>query len=338
MTRPADQRRFNVAASRARDQMWLFYSVATNHLSDQCFRRRLIEYFLNPKSQLSHALGENADELEEKAYTANRKIEKAPKPFDSWFEVDVALHIARNRYRVIPQYEFADKRIDLVVEGEKAQLAVECDGDFWHGAYEYASDMERQRKLERCGWHFFRLRESHYYADPDSALNSLWTQLERMGIMPFHMKYDANEEEREENDSDDVDNVDEEQEAFFDQEDSEEDEEENIAREKSYANDYSNSDTPINIQQALGVKSDVICQAIIQVLEERPKYSCVKDKLPTYILKNWNVRSRGKPRDQFAKRVNEQVARMARKGYVVVYKSKNIRVKLGWVTYQAQLF
>jgi hypothetical protein len=34
MTRPADQRRFNVAASRARDQMWLFYTLVINVFGD----------------------------------------------------------------------------------------------------------------------------------------------------------------------------------------------------------------------------------------------------------------------------------------------------------------
>src|SRR5262249_2782998 len=33
LTRMADERRFNVAASRARDQMWLFHTVTLNDLS-----------------------------------------------------------------------------------------------------------------------------------------------------------------------------------------------------------------------------------------------------------------------------------------------------------------
>jgi hypothetical protein len=78
----------------------------------------------------------------------------------------------------------------------------------------------------------------------------------------------------------------------------------------------------------------LICKAIIKVLEQRPKFSSVRENIPTYILKSWNIVSRGKPREQFAKRVNEQIAIMDRKGYVIIYKSKNIRVKLGWVKYQ----
>ena len=204
MTKAADQRRFNVAASRAQDQMWLFHSLTTNHLSEQCFRRRLLEHFLNPMSHISQGLGKNAEELRERAYRANRTIEKPPVPFDSWFEVDVALQIASNGYRVVPQYEFADKRIDLVIQGEKSQLAVECDGDFWHGIDEYTADMERQRKLVRCGWNFFRIRESRYYADPENALEPLWTLLDRMGIRSLFAEREPELEDEENNlDADD---------------------------------------------------------------------------------------------------------------------------------------
>ena len=39
LTKPADERRFNVAASRARDQMWLFHSTTREDLSTSCLRR-----------------------------------------------------------------------------------------------------------------------------------------------------------------------------------------------------------------------------------------------------------------------------------------------------------
>ena len=61
-----------------------------------------MEYFFDPKSQVTKALGEDAEELVKLAYSANRLIEKPPVPFDSWFEVDVALKIASKGYRVIP--------------------------------------------------------------------------------------------------------------------------------------------------------------------------------------------------------------------------------------------
>lgn len=334
MTKAADQRRFNVAASRARNQMWLFYSATTNHLSEQCFRRRLLEHFLNPMSHISQALGENAEELRERAYRANRVIEKAPAPFDSWFEIDVALKIAGQGYRVVPQYEFADKRIDLVVQGKKSQLAVECDGDFWHGADAYTADMERQRKLERCGWHFVRIRESRYYADPEKALELLWVLLDRMGISSLSAHYQQDSELEDDNGYEDNDETTEESQPTTTLAEKEETPSGAPSRQQNLWGVARDSGIPEDIHQALRVKADVICKAIIQVLEQRPKFSSVREKVPTYILKLWNIRSRGKPREQFAKRVDEQIAIMDRKGYVVIYKSKNVRVKLGWVRYQ----
>ena len=117
-TRPADERRFNVAASRARDQTFLFHSVTSSDLSISCLRRRLLEFFENPTPQ--KIAGMDREELERRATQDNRAVIKPPKPFDTWFEVDVALELMRKGFEVQPQYEFAGKRIDLVVEGGNA--------------------------------------------------------------------------------------------------------------------------------------------------------------------------------------------------------------------------
>jgi very-short-patch-repair endonuclease len=183
LAKPADERRFNVAASRARDQMYLFHSVTCDDLSVSCLRRRLLEFFENTEPP---PIGEpDQGELERRAAQDNRVIVKPPHPFDSWFEVDVALELLRKGFIVTPQFEVAGKRIDLVVEGGQARLAVECDGDEWHGADRYEADMQRQRMLERCGWEFFRVRECAFYANKEEALQGLWRALEERGIRPF---------------------------------------------------------------------------------------------------------------------------------------------------------
>jgi len=182
----ADVRRFNVAVSRARDQIWLFHSVTKDELSPLCLRRRLLEFFEN--TYVQQIAGINREELEHKALRDNRAIVKPPKPFESWFEVDVALDLLRKGFTVIPQYEVAGKRIDLVVEGGNARLAVECDGDEFHGIEKYEQDMHRQRILERCGWVFFRIRASEYYVNKEIALEGLWKLLEDMRIYPKGVK------------------------------------------------------------------------------------------------------------------------------------------------------
>ena len=183
LTKASDERRFNVAASRAREQMWLFHTAELSDLSPKGQRYKLLDYCRNPKVEPTPMGGISIGELEQRANDRDRD-EKCPPPFDSWFEVDVFLCIVRRGYRVIPQYELAGYRIDLVVEGMKGRLAVECDGDQWHGPDRYDEDTARQRMLERCGLTFCRIRGSAFALDREEALVDLWQTLDRLKIHP----------------------------------------------------------------------------------------------------------------------------------------------------------
>lgn len=175
-----DRRRFNVAASRAKDQLWLFHTPTTNDFGNKdCLRYQLISYCENPNVQ---------------------PIEGTREQCETEFEKAVFDRITNRQYRVIPQYEVAGYRIDLVVEGISGRLAVECDGDEWHGPDRYDYDMKRQRNLERCGWTFWRVRGSEFYFDPDRALDSLWSKLEELNIRPSRL--DEKDESNKENLSD----------------------------------------------------------------------------------------------------------------------------------------
>ncbi|MHC1679203.1 MAG: AAA domain-containing protein [Candidatus Cryosericum sp.] len=162
------QQRFNVAASRARDQLWLFHSVSLDDLSPEDMRFKLLDYFLHPAAS-SLAAGPGSP------------MEDA---FDSTFEREVYQMIQRRGFNVVPQVPVAGYWIDLVVTGPQSRLAIECDGEVWHGPDRYASDMERQRQLERCGWRFWRVRGSLFFRDPERALSELWPLLDRLGIFP----------------------------------------------------------------------------------------------------------------------------------------------------------
>jgi len=179
LTGLADQRRFNVAMSRARDQVWLFYSVKPHDLARDDLRRRLIGFFENP--QIVDPVVEDLERLEREGRRPRRRGAQ-PAPYESWFEVDVALELLRRGYRVRPQVEVADYRIELVVEGPEARLAVECDGEEWHGPERYEYDMARQRQLERAGWTFVRVRESDFYADRQRAVSEVVRACEELGI------------------------------------------------------------------------------------------------------------------------------------------------------------
>jgi very-short-patch-repair endonuclease len=170
LVRAEDERRFNVAVSRAKEQIWLFHSVQIDDLSNtNDLRYKLLDHFSNYNSYQP---------------IFNQPFERAngaqPEPFDSWFEVDVYNEIIKRQLSVIPQYEVAGGkyRIDMVAllpDGTK--IAIECDGDRWHGPEQYQNDIMRQNVLERCGWQFFRIRGYEFYTDRVRALEPLWKMI-----------------------------------------------------------------------------------------------------------------------------------------------------------------
>lgn len=179
------QPRYNVAVSRARDQLWLFHSVTPDDLGPEDLRATLIRHVQSPDLAGWRPLPRREIlDLRELAGRTGRGQTRAPTPFDSWFEVDVYLQLVDRGYRVIPQYELNGYRIDLVVEGLRGRLAVECDGDHWHGPERYRADLARQQTLERAGMEFWRVRGSTFTRDPDAALSDLWTTLDRRGVYP----------------------------------------------------------------------------------------------------------------------------------------------------------
>lgn len=184
LTRLPDVRRFNVAMSRARDQVWLFHSVRQHDLGPEDLRRRLISFFENPQQAALAAHSEDLDHLERQTRSPRRRGNQ-PEPYGSWFEVDVALELLRRKYKVLPQVEVAGYRIDLVVEGLDARIAVECDGDEWHGPERYEQDMARQRQLERAGCTFVRVGESDFYAGREAAVKAIVDACEELGIRPL---------------------------------------------------------------------------------------------------------------------------------------------------------
>lgn len=89
-----------------------------------------------------------------------------------------------DEYTVLPQWKVGKYRIDLVVEGNGKQLAIECDGDRYHTLENLPEDMARQAILERIGWQFVRIRGSLFFRDPDKAMESVYKRLHELDITP----------------------------------------------------------------------------------------------------------------------------------------------------------
>jgi very-short-patch-repair endonuclease len=162
------KKRYNVAASRAKDQLWVVHSVDHQRdLKTEDLRWRLLQWAADPAS-------------------ASRAKAEAFRKAESPFEKEVISRLVDGGYRVKPQYPVGAYRIDIVVEGESSRIAVECDGDAFHSSpNQIRSDLDRQALLERMGWQFFRLRGSDFYRDPEAAFRRLVARLDELGIKPL---------------------------------------------------------------------------------------------------------------------------------------------------------
>ena len=175
------RKRYNVAASRARDQMWVVYSLnPETDLKPEDIRLRLIKHAINPSSteeeiQLNHT--------------------------ESDFEIEVMKILLNRGYKVHPQWKVGSYRIDMVVEDGDKRVAIECDGERWHPPEKLAEDMKRQAILERLGWRFIRIRGSQFYKESEQTMERVINELDSYDIKPNYLNQDGNihENESEEN-------------------------------------------------------------------------------------------------------------------------------------------
>lgn len=163
------KKRFNVAASRARNQMWIVHSL--NHETDLQvgdYRRRIIEHALDPEAW--------ERELEQRAARVD--------PRSKVFQGVVLRRLMERGYNVTAEFSAGAYSIDLVVFGNGRRLAVECDGEQFHGPDRLQADLEREAVLVRLGWVFERIRGSLFFRDEDRALEPVFRRLQELNITP----------------------------------------------------------------------------------------------------------------------------------------------------------
>src|SRR5205823_3644680 len=106
------KQRFNVAASRAKNQMWVVHSLDPNtDLKPEDLRRRLILHAQNSDAAL-------------------QDLTKRARRFVSELERVVFEKLVEAGYEAHPDGRIGNCRIDIVVHGEgKKRIALTCDGD-----------------------------------------------------------------------------------------------------------------------------------------------------------------------------------------------------------------
>ncbi|MEU5408685.1 AAA domain-containing protein [Nocardia asteroides] len=174
-TKDETVQRYNVAVSRARDQVWLFHSVTTRHLANsEDMRFRLLDYFLAAEAGV-----EESDSPPERF-----SDDLLTNPFESLFEQRIYNQLVDRGYQVAAHHTETACDLDMVVTGRGGQLAVQCDSDRWQGADAYRSELALQRDLERCEWPIHRIRQADFIVDQEGTLDSLCAVLGAHGILP----------------------------------------------------------------------------------------------------------------------------------------------------------
>ena len=169
-TESARKKRYNVAASRAKNQMWVINSLDTyNDLKIGDIRKEFLEYVSSPKEM--------------------SLIEKIENNSESVFEKNVAEYLVSKGYNIRQQWEVGAYRVDMIAIFQDKKIIIECDGEKWHSTEEQIrQDMERQNVLERCGWEFIRIRGSRYFKNPEIVMKEVIEELNQKGIYPENME------------------------------------------------------------------------------------------------------------------------------------------------------
>jgi very-short-patch-repair endonuclease len=162
------KQRYNVAMSRARDRMYLFRSVEQSAFGEDTLNGRLIRHFKEP-------------------FRVNARTTQVLRDrCESGFELEMYDELVKRGYRVEPQVRCGTYKIDFVVNGaEGRRLAIECDGDRFHGPGQWSDDMARQRVLERAGWTFWRCFASSWTRRREACIADLLQTLAGLGIEPL---------------------------------------------------------------------------------------------------------------------------------------------------------
>jgi superfamily I DNA and/or RNA helicase len=158
LVKDSDIRRFNVASSRAKNQMFLFHSVDLEDLNPKGVRAVLLRYFMDQENK-------------------REKKTKEENMFLSQFKKDFYKFIKNRGYGVKSEIKIGKYKIDFVIEGMTKSIAVECDGDRIGGINEWEKQYEKQIILGRMGWEFLNIRGSEFYLDPEKTMEKLLDKL-----------------------------------------------------------------------------------------------------------------------------------------------------------------
>lgn len=155
------KQKYNVAISRAKNQLWFLHSFDVNNdLEANDIRKDFIEYIQNINDDTSNIQS------------------------NSYFETTVANILKRQGYPIIQQKVVGNYKVPIAaVYGDK-KVVIECHGeDQYNGKENILLNMEKQAVLERMGWNFIHIRGSEYFNNPKETIKRVIVELVALGFV-----------------------------------------------------------------------------------------------------------------------------------------------------------
>ena len=153
------KKRYNVAMSRAKDQVWLIHSFNPDtQLKEDDIRKVLFTYCEN--------IGKE-NNGEEKLYEEPLTL----------FEEEIKAYLEAEGLQVVAHKKDGTLEIGLVVSKGNKKVRVVCDSEKWKEESELEEEMTKQIILERIGWSFIYVGATTFYADEHNELQKLIDQV-----------------------------------------------------------------------------------------------------------------------------------------------------------------
>ncbi|NFL72276.1 DNA helicase [Clostridium sporogenes] len=163
LTKETDIKRFNVAMSRARNQIFLFYSIDYKNINKNCVRYKLIDYCYNYKNYKSKLPNIN--------YVMQTKFQK-----------DIYNNIKNLKCDIKSNIKLGKYIIDFILQGEHSRIAIICDDGNLYENNNVEKVLDLEMDLTRLGWVFYKIRGSKFYRDPEREIEKLNKFLMETGL------------------------------------------------------------------------------------------------------------------------------------------------------------
>lgn len=154
------KKRYNVAMSRGRDQVFIMHSFdPETDLKEEDIRRGLFEYCYNCGKDIA-------------VDTIHYEEPLVP------FEQEIKNELENRGYKVRSHTPSGATLTGLVIEGDTKEIRLVCESEKYQESSELEGEINTLAVLERIGWEMVYISASYYYQDPAQAMNELIEQIQ----------------------------------------------------------------------------------------------------------------------------------------------------------------